>query len=100
MGIVTIPPGETRAGFIYTSLDEGTKAFNVDLVSDQKQAYQFTFFVPVPGLRIDHRNVDWDNLYADEELLLMEDAGVQLYLIRRDFTRLHHSLYATVCGFG
>ena len=28
----TIPPGEQRSGFIFSQLDEGTKAFNVDLV--------------------------------------------------------------------
>ena len=75
MGVVAVPPGETRAGFVFTALDEGTKAFNVDLVSDDHEAYLFTFFIPVPGLRIDHQNVDWENLYAEEELLSFEDAG-------------------------
>ena len=59
---------------MFTALDEGTKAFNVDLLSDDK-AYQYTFFMPVPGLRIDHHNVDWENLYAEDALLSIEDAG-------------------------
>ena len=32
----------------------------------------FTFFIPVPGLNIDHYNVDWENLYTDEEWVDLE----------------------------
>ncbi len=74
MGVMAVPPGETRAGFVFTSLDEGTKAFNVDVISED-QAYQFTFFMPVPGLRIDHHNVDWKNLYPEAEVRSFTDAG-------------------------
>jgi hypothetical protein len=54
-----IGPGETRSGFIFTNADEGTKAFNVDLFSDERN-WAFTFFIPVPGLAIDHYDVDFD----------------------------------------
>ncbi len=73
LGAMVVPPGETRSGFVFTSLDEGTKAFNVDLLSQDKEAYLFTFFVPVPGLLIDHLNVDWDNLYTEDEWLEFDD---------------------------
>ena len=57
-----IPPGEELSGFVFSKLDEGTKAFNVDIRS--VGAFEtFTFFIPVPGLKIDHYNVDWDSLY-------------------------------------
>ncbi len=62
-----IKPGETRSGFIFTNLDEGTKAFNVDILGDDA-AWQFTFFVQVPGLAIDHHNVDVSSLYTDDEM--------------------------------
>jgi hypothetical protein len=62
-----IAPGETRSGFIFTNLDEGTKAFNVDIVSDD-DIWQFTFFIQVPGLAIDHYDVDFDALYAEEDV--------------------------------
>jgi hypothetical protein len=62
-----VPPGEESNGFIFSVLDEGTKAFNVDVVS-QSGLVSFTFFIPVPGLRIDHHNVDWQNLYPNEEV--------------------------------
>ncbi len=67
-----IESGETRSGFIFTRLQQGTKSFNVDINTDGGQIVGFTFFVPVPGLRLDHQNVDWNNLYADEELLDLE----------------------------
>lgn len=64
-----IKPGEKRTGFMFTQLQQGTKSFNVDIRTDDDQIVGFTFFVPVPGLRLDHQDVDWDNLYADEEIL-------------------------------
>ncbi len=74
-GLVAVPSGETRSGFVFTSLDEGTKAFNVDLVSADDRHYPFTFFVPVPGLQIDHQEVDWEGLYAQDEWLDFNDPG-------------------------
>jgi hypothetical protein len=68
-----VPPGETRTGFVFTSLDEGTKAFNVDLVSDEREDYPFTFFIPVPGLKVDHLEVDWDGLYPEGSLQRIDD---------------------------
>lgn len=73
MGVAQVPPGDTRAGFIFTSLDEGTKSFNVDLMSDTEEAYRFTFHIPVPGLRIDHLEVDWDGLYVEDEWVDFDD---------------------------
>jgi hypothetical protein len=67
-----IAPGETRSGFVFTNLDEGTKAFNVDILGDD-EAWQFTFFVDVPGLAIDHHDVDVHSLYADDEITDFSD---------------------------
>jgi len=62
-----------NSGFIFSVLDEGTKSFNVDVVSDSSFR-TFTFFIRVPGLRIDHREVDWQSLYpADEVVDLSSD---------------------------
>jgi len=79
-----ILPGQTRSGFIYSKLDEGTKAFNVDIVGPQETSgltefETFTFFIPVPGLNIDHYNVDWENLYpADEWVDLDKDRLIEI----------------------
>jgi hypothetical protein len=62
-----VAPGQTRSGFVYTNLDEGTKAFNVDLFNDQRN-WAFTFFIQVPGLAIDHYDVDFRAIYAEEEI--------------------------------
>ena len=67
-----IEPGKSRTGFMFTQLEQGTKSFNVDVYTDDEQIINFTFFVPVPGLRLDHHNVDWDDLYSDEEMLDLE----------------------------
>lgn len=79
LGALAVEPGETRSGFIFSKLDEGTKAFNVDIVStaggDSINDFEtFTFFIPVPGLNIDHYNVDWRNLYAEDEWVDMDAA--------------------------
>ena len=67
-----IRPGETHSGFVFTALDEGTKAFNVDLVTTE--GVSFTFFVQVPGLKIDHNEVDWENLYPPDQFVDLEEA--------------------------
>ena len=61
-----IAPGEVKSGFVFTNLDEGTKTFNVDIVGDER-IWQFTFFVEVPGLAIDHYDVDYRGLYTEEQ---------------------------------
>lgn len=69
-----LAPGETRSGFIFTNLDEGTKAFNVDIVSSER-AWRFTFFIQVPGLAADHYDIDLDSLYTEEEVTDYSDAA-------------------------
>ena len=66
---IFVPPGETRSGFVFTNLDEGTKGFVVELVGADHEYRRFTFFVEVPGLNVDHRNVNFRELYAAEEIV-------------------------------
>jgi len=70
---LAIRSGKIRSGFVYTHLDEGTKAFNIDIFNEDN-TWQFTFFVPVPGLIIDHYNVDFDSLYTEDEITHFDDA--------------------------
>ncbi|MCK5553913.1 MAG: LssY C-terminal domain-containing protein, partial [Deltaproteobacteria bacterium] len=72
-----IAPGSVRTGFVFTNLDMGSKAFNVDLVGEDHQVRTFTFFIPVPGLRVTHHDVDWDNLYAKNEILTYDEEGLR-----------------------
>ena len=77
IGALQVKAGETRSGFIFSKLDEGTKTFNVDIIGVADDTgladfETFTFFIPVPGLKIDHYNVDWEGLYSDDEWVDLE----------------------------
>ena len=66
-----IPGGETVSGFIYTHASDGTKSFNVDVFytgSGNPEYEEFTFFIDVPGFVADHATVDFDALYAAEDI--------------------------------
>lgn len=79
---LVIMPGEELSGFIFTRLDEGTKSFNVD-VTYRGGFSTFPFFIPVPGLKIDHYNVEWETLYSPEQFTDMEE--VQLVEMLENF---------------
>ena len=66
MGI-NIGPRSARSGYVFTRVDQGTKSFNVDVVSRDKQ-FRMSFFVPVPGLKLDHYRVEWQSLYEESEI--------------------------------
>jgi hypothetical protein len=68
---LVIPPGERLSGFVFSKLDEGTKAFNVDIIGED-YFNTFTFFIQVPGLQIDHYTVDWRNLYTAEQWVALD----------------------------
>jgi hypothetical protein len=50
---------------MFTNLDEGTKSFNVDIFGED-DAWYFTFFIQVPGLAIDHYEVEFESLYQED----------------------------------
>ncbi len=62
-----IAPNSVRSGYVFSTVDEGTKAFNVDVLGSGKP-YIMSFFVPVPGLKLDHYEVDIDGIYPESEL--------------------------------
>ena len=74
-----VDPGETRKGFIFSALDEGTKGFNVDIIGEGLLS-TFTFFIQVPGLNIDHYNVDWSKLHAADEIQDLDADALRAYL--------------------
>ncbi len=75
MGL-SIPAGAIRSGYIFSRVDEGTKSFNVDVVPRGETPYRMTFFVPVPGLRIDHYDTEFDQLYSDDEIVDVDVQGL------------------------
>ena len=74
MGIF-LASGSSRSGYVFTNLDLGTKSFNVDLIGDDNMVKTFTFFISVPGLRADHQDVDFDNLYSAAEVVHYDEVN-------------------------
>ena len=64
--------GASVSGFIFTNRDEGTKVVDIDLIGKGKTKF-FTFFVPVPGIKADYHEVDFDSLYSEDEIVDLDD---------------------------
>ncbi len=60
-----ISPGTEASGFVFTSLDLGTKEFTVKLLGSGSTK-QFFFSVSVPGLKVDHGYQRFDAYYPSE----------------------------------
>ena len=71
-----IKVGEVRSGYIFSRVDEGTKSFNVDVVTTGKTTYRMTFFVPVPGLRLDHYETKFDEIYPADDFVDVDLQGL------------------------
>lgn len=69
---LVIEPQQTVSGFIYTNIDEGVKYLSVDLVREG-QYNGFWFISEVPGLKADYKRVDFESLYAADEVVELED---------------------------
>ena len=76
-----IPPGENRSGLVFTHLKPGTKGFNL-VVFSNKTAHDFTFFVPLPGFVSDYMKVDFNSLYAENEIQDLDRPGLKQMLIQ------------------
>jgi len=66
-------PGTTSSGFVFTNLDEGTKAVAIDLVAPRRRsARSFTYFLRVPGLKTDPSRQDRASHYPPESIVRLE----------------------------
>ena len=70
--ITLIPPGEERTGFVYTEMDPGLKHVNAALYS-LNELQDFDFFLVVPGITTPSDNIDFESLYAANEIVNYED---------------------------
>ena len=75
-----IAPSQEQSGYVFTRVDQGTKSFNVDVFSNDSTHYRMSFFVPVPGLRLDHYRIRWQNLYAEDEIREIDLEGLVEYM--------------------
>ncbi len=67
-----IEPGGVQSGFVFSTLELGTKAFNVELIGKKDPVRVFTFLIAVPGLRVDHSEVNWGSLYATGDKVVFD----------------------------
>ncbi len=74
-----IPPDTAVSGFIFTNLDEGEKVVQISLVAEERVKF-FTFFVQIPGMRVDYRMVDFDSLYAKDEIVDLNEEELKVAL--------------------
>ena len=65
-----IEQGEVVSGFVFTHINEGYKAINIDLLGHHEHE-TFSFVVQVPGLLTHEKELDFDNLY--ESWITIED---------------------------
>jgi hypothetical protein len=71
-----IRPGHQLAGFVFTSLDLGTKQFSVRLLGGAG-AKDFSFSISVPGLKLDHGHREFDELVLPGEVVECDEAELR-----------------------
>ena len=69
-------PGTRTSGFVYTNLKMGTKAVLVKLFAE-KNVKEIAFFVEVPGLKADHHQLDPYKLYAEKDMIDLDEDGLR-----------------------
>jgi hypothetical protein len=76
IGLGLIRSKTKLAGFVFTTLDEGTKQFSVRLLG-ATGVKVFAFSLPVPGLRVDHGNKRFDVLANSGEVVECDEAELR-----------------------
>jgi hypothetical protein len=76
LGWGLIGPGDELAGFVFTALDEGTKQVSVRLQGTAR-VKDFSFSVPVPGLKVDHGGKRFDALCGPGEVVECDEAELR-----------------------
>lgn len=67
-----VRPHTTESGFVLTNLDEGFKAVDIDIIS-REQVKSFSFIIQDPDFKADYKMVDFNTLYASDEMIHIED---------------------------
>ncbi len=76
-----ILPGTSVSGFIFTNLDEGEKVVQIDLIAAEQVKF-FTFFLEIPGMRVDYSRIDFDARYPEEQIIEFNEAELRAALER------------------
>lgn len=70
-----VMPGSASSGFVFTTLDEGTKIVPVGLFSSSGLK-QFSFTAKVPGIRPDYTTKDIASRYPEEKIVAVDEEGL------------------------
>jgi len=65
---VTVMPKTKESGFVFTSVDQGTKHVKVELISEHGKK-SFPFVITVPGIKPDYTTKDFANRYPEQTLI-------------------------------
>jgi len=71
-----VDPGRVNEGFVYTNLDKGAKAINVDLLS-RDGIGRVVFVFRIPGLKVDFEEVDFAGIYGAGDYVDVDEAGLR-----------------------
>jgi len=79
-----IASGASVSGFVYANLEEGTKVVDIRLLRFNTRGYGktkfFTFFLPVPGIKADYQDVDFEKLYSSNEIVDLDEHQLRIVL--------------------
>ncbi len=75
-----IKPGTELSGFVFTTLDEGTKVVPVRLVA-ATEVKDYSFSIPIPGLRVDHGGKEFDALIKAADAVSCDEAELRRRLV-------------------
>jgi hypothetical protein len=67
-----VVPGATNSGFVFTRFDLGIKVVSVVLFGPE-QVRSLVFYIPVPGIDLGHRRVNFDELYKPSDIITFGD---------------------------
>ncbi len=71
-----IAAGKSAAGFVFTSLDDGTKFVPIHLLGPVT-THQFTFSVPVPGIAVDYEKRPFAEIHLSDSLIECDEATLR-----------------------
>jgi len=71
-----VDPGRVNEGFVYTNLDKGVKAVNVDLLSRDGMG-RLVFVFRIPGLNVDFEEVDFEGVYGAGDYVDVDEQGLR-----------------------
>ena len=83
---LSVGPGETISGFVFTNLDQGVKYVSIECVgSGAVEVRRFAFLAKIPDLRTDYEGADyqvppWETAYKPEEIQNLDEAAFRAWV--------------------